>query len=144
MVAIMEEETVGNNEFYKYHNSRVLLEQKFSRDCEHICRNFITLCKTYLDIQEKVTVKFLYNRSEDITTGCYIPNEKTIHILVKDRGLVDILRSIAHELVHQRQHIRDELRPGSGDTGSEQENEANILSGILMRKYHDRNGDSIY
>jgi hypothetical protein len=140
----MEAETVGNSGFYRYHNQRVLLEQKFSRDSEHICRDFISFCKSHLDIQEKVAVKFLYNRSEDITTGCYIPREKTIHILVKDRGLVDILRSIAHELVHQRQHIRDELKPGSGDTGSEQENEANMLSGILMRKYHERNGDNIY
>ena len=79
-----------------------------------------------------------------MTTGCYIPNSRKIKILVKDRGLVDVLRSLAHELVHQKQHLDGALEDISGETGSDHENEANAKAGIIMRLYQDKNKDKIY
>ena len=66
---------------------------------------------------------------------------REIKVLTKGRALVDILRSIAHELVHAKQHEEGRLEPGSGDYGSPIENEANSIAGIIMRKFQRENRD---
>lgn len=62
-------------------------------------------------------------------------NECEIVVYVKDRLLADVYRSLSHELVHYFQYIKGELQPNSGDTGSDIENEANSLAGIILRNY---------
>lgn len=42
-------------------------------------------------------------------TGYYDPNTMEIHVFATDRHPKDILRSIAHELVHHNQHMNGEL-----------------------------------
>jgi Zn-dependent peptidase ImmA (M78 family) len=46
------------------------------------------------------------------------------------------LRTLAHELVHLAQANFKELTPEDGVTGSDVENEANALAGILMRLWN--------
>ena len=77
----------------------------------------------------------------DMTTGCFNPMNRDIKVLSKDRALVDILRSVAHELVHAKQHEDGRLTPGCGDDGHPIENEANSLAGIIMRKFQRANRD---
>jgi Zn-dependent peptidase ImmA (M78 family) len=48
---------------------------------------------------------------------------------------MDILRSLAHELVHYKQDVEDRLHHTSGQTGSEHENEAHAVAGQIMRLY---------
>jgi Zn-dependent peptidase ImmA (M78 family) len=51
--------------------------------------------------------------------------------------MADILRTLAHELVHHMQNLKgDEL---NGDDGSEIENEANAQAGVIMRKFGREN-----
>ena len=50
-----------------------------------------------------------------------------------DRHPMDILRTIAHELVHYQQHERNQY--GSGHAGSVTEDEANAKAGELIRKF---------
>jgi Zn-dependent peptidase ImmA (M78 family) len=50
-----------------------------------------------------------------------------------------VLRSLAHELVHHRQEELGMIEAMSGDTGSEIENEANALAGVLLRDYGKQN-----
>lgn len=76
-----------------------------------------------------------------MTTGCFNPNNREIKILSKSRALVDILRSLAHELVHAKQHEEGRLDSLSGEDGSPIENEANSVAGILMRKFQRENRD---
>ena len=45
-------------------------------------------------------------------TGYYDPNTMEIHVFVTGRHPKDILRSIAHELVHHTQHDKGELNHG--------------------------------
>jgi hypothetical protein len=56
-------------------------------------------------------------------------------VAVADRHVMDILRTVAHELVHSAQQQQQGLPAGAGHTGSEFENEANARAGILMRDY---------
>jgi phage gp16-like protein len=46
------------------------------------------------------------------------------------------MRTLAHELCHYRQWSKDQLHDNSGDTGSDQENEANAVAGVIMRNWN--------
>ena len=136
-------EAVEVNSFQQHH-TELLLEKKFSKDCKSICKHFIDFCRDHLELNDRVKVQFLSERDGEMTTGCYIPATRQIKVLVKDRGLIDVLRSLAHELVHQKQHLDRSLEQMSGETGSPHENEANAKAGIIMRLYQEKNKDKIY
>jgi hypothetical protein len=69
--------------------------------------------------------------------GGYIPSEQSIKVVVHNRNMADILRTLAHELVHHMQNINgDEL---NGEDGSNIENEANAMAGVIMREFGREN-----
>ena len=49
--------------------------------------------------------------------------------------MADVLRTLAHELVHHKQNEMGKLKIDSGKAGSDIENEANAKAGILMRDF---------
>lgn len=127
----------------KYYS--VLLERKFSGDCMSVCDQFIDFCCDHLSVERNgLKVRFLETKTDKITTAAYLVTDKEIHVLVEDRALVDVLRSIAHEMVHYKQHINNELTNSSGATGSEHENEANAVAGVIMRNFQDSHAEEIY
>ena len=67
--------------------------------------------------------------------GGYSPSDKSINIMISNRHIQDVLRTLAHELVHYRQDIKNQLNPDSGNDGSPEENEANSLAAVVMRKW---------
>lgn len=71
------------------------------------------------------------------STGMYFINEYKMKILYEGRSLVDILRSIAHELQHQKQNEEDEIPANPQNIGGHLENEANIMCGILIKLFID-------
>lgn len=125
-------------------NESLIMERAFDRSCGDTCRDFVKFCKDHLELDDRVKIQFLNEHDPHITTGCYIPATREIRVLVKDRGLVDVLRSIAHEMVHQKQHVRGDLTESSGDDGSDHENEAHAQAGLIMRLYQSKNQKEIY
>jgi len=108
--------------------------------------DFIDFVKGRLNIQELPKIKFAQDRSwatDRHSFGQYVPAEKTLTVYIGNRNTADILRTLGHELVHHRQHELGKIKNGSGKTGSEIENEANALAGVLMRDYGKIN-DTIY
>lgn len=71
--------------------------------------------------------------------GKFTPELKEIRVVIANRNLADILRTLAHELVHYKQNFDGKLTPESNETGSPDENEANALAGVLMREYGKNN-----
>ena len=69
------------------------------------------------------------------TFGTFDPSNNRIWLYVKNRNLADLLRTLAHELVHRKQAEEGRIDITSGDTGSEIENEANAQAGVLLRKF---------
>jgi hypothetical protein len=67
--------------------------------------------------------------------GTYNIEKRELTVIVGPRLLADVLRTLAHELVHRKQDELGMLKPDSGETGSPIENEANAAAGILMRLY---------
>lgn len=69
--------------------------------------------------------------------GGYSPEDKSIYVATEGRLTADILRTIAHEMVHRKQDemgmIKDSVNDGAD--GSPIENQAHAVAGILMREY---------
>jgi len=72
---------------------------------------------------------------EQRSFGGYIPGNNSILVVVANRNLADIMRSLAHELVHARQNQDGGLSAEQGETGSDIENQANAVAGVIMRNY---------
>lgn len=71
--------------------------------------------------------------SQYLTFGTYTPSTDEIVIVKGNRHPVDVLRTLAHELVHHKQ--REDGKVLDGGDGSDIENEANAKAGELMRKF---------
>ena len=78
----------------------------------------------------------LQAREPDMTTASYDIKNGDMKILCGNRAVFDVCRSIAHEMVHQKQHEEiDDPSELDGSTGSPHEDEANALAGRLIRMY---------
>ena len=71
--------------------------------------------------------------------GKFTPAATEIRVVIANRNLADIIRTLAHELVHYMQHLKGVLNADSNKTGSEHENEANALAGVLLREFGEAN-----
>jgi hypothetical protein len=69
------------------------------------------------------------------TFGRYIDDHNLLEVAWGQRHIMDVLRTVAHELTHRHQHEREDVPSDAGETGSRYENEANARAGILMRDY---------
>jgi hypothetical protein len=69
--------------------------------------------------------------------GGYYPQEQEIKIVVHNRNMADILRTLAHELVHHMQNLNG--KELNGEDGSDTENEANAMAGVIMREFGREN-----
>ena len=76
--------------------------------------------------------------ADGLTFGQYNPEQRTIYLVSKGRHPKDVMRTLAHELVHYKQDLQDVLGPESGATGSPEENEANATAGVVMRNYSEQ------
>ena len=67
--------------------------------------------------------------------GYFDPNKNKIWVYCGNRNMGDILRTLAHELVHRKQDEDGRISYESGKTGSDIENEANAKAGVLLRDF---------
>ena len=67
--------------------------------------------------------------------GYFDPNANKIWVYCGNRNMADILRTLAHELVHRKQDEDGRISYESGKTGSDIENEANAKAGVLLRDF---------
>ena len=103
-----------------------------------LIKHFVQFCKKELEIQSLPKISFM--KARDFVEmrrsfGEYNPNDMTIKVFIHGRNLADICRSLAHELVHHRQNELKLLYNDAGETGTEIENDANSIAGIIMREY---------
>lgn len=106
-----------------------------------IIRDFIKYCIKELDIKTKCKIILTNDKSKTETLAHYNSEKKEIVVYVKGRLLADSLRSLAHEIFHLKQNELNLLKPDSGKTGSNIENEANAGAGIIIRNYGKNNKD---
>lgn len=102
-------------------------------------RNFVNYASPQLKLQRVPVVTVIEPQPGMEGLGHYNIKNNNIAVVTKGRLLADILRTIAHELVHHKQlEIGHQL---DGDTGSRTENSANAVAGILLRNYGKKHAD---
>lgn len=113
-----------------------LQEEKRNRRIE----DFIDFATQHLGLSKRPNVMLLQAREPDMTTASYDIKNGNMKILCGNRAVFDVCRSIAHEMVHQKQHENiDDPSQLDGTTGSPHENEANALAGQMIRIYGKQN-----
>ncbi len=104
--------------------------------------DFLDFCSSVLEVSKKPTVNIIEDTEwsrQRRSFGEYNPTNLTISVYVKNRNTADVYRTIAHELVHHKQNELGRLKSESGKTGSDIENQANSIAGIILREYGKMN-----
>jgi predicted GNAT family acetyltransferase len=99
--------------------------------------DFVNFAKEFLGIADDIKIELAFERTPDLKTTAYYSTLGKLVVYAKDRAIVDICRSIAHELVHHKQNLEGRLVNAvkDGEDGSPIENEANAVAGVIIRKY---------
>lgn len=121
-----------------------LNEEKLSQNQRsEIVNRFVEFVDNELGLNgqsPKIKLEYDSNLAQDMKSyGRYSPDTDEILVVASNRGMADILRTIAHELVHHKQKKENKIKSDSGETGSNEENEANATAGILMRNFGKNN-----
>lgn len=106
---------------------------------EPIVNHLLALCKEELQLDELPNIHLLSNtpaiKSGDKSSFGEFSGD-TIKVITTNRHPIDIMRTLAHELVHWKQKI--EGYEMNGEDGSEIENQANSIAGIILRRFGEK------
>ena len=104
---------------------------------QNILNEFLTFCSKKLGISDDFFVSLHSNRDKLQTLAQYNLVDNSIDVYVKDRLMADILRSIAHELVHHQQLEKGDIDINNmpQDIGGHIEDEANAVAGQLVKEF---------
>jgi dephospho-CoA kinase len=96
---------------------------------------FVKFCIKSLELKSVPKI-IITKKKLDGTFGYYDTDTKTLTVSSSDRHLADIMRTLAHELVHLAQD--EQNQDIDGNDGSKHENQANAVAGVIMRKWADK------
>ena len=117
----------------------LLNESLQKRDTYPILLDFIRFAAEDLELNTLPKFDFVFDNKESVerkSFGGYMPGGEHITITVKNRHIMDVCRTLAHEMVHFKQDLDKQLEDqGAGATGSPQENEANAQAAVIMRNW---------
>ena len=102
---------------------------------------FLNICKEELDLKKFPKIEWVTDGSHHKkfhSFGSFHNENQTIYVELTNRHPIDVMRTLAHELVHYKQYTENRIEPNSGDTGSEIENEANATAAVIMRHFDDK------
>ena len=100
---------------------------------ENMVDNLLTLCKQELELDQIPNIELV---DEPAVGGGSSFGEFTddgIFVVTKDRHPIDVMRTLAHELVHHKQRLAGQQMDGAD--GSDTENQANAIAGVILRKF---------
>lgn len=99
---------------------------------EPIITHLLQICKQELNLDELPEIEMVSEPSVAGGSSFGVFDGK-IKVVSANRHPVDVMRTLAHELVHHKQRISGMTL--DGNTGSEIENQANAVAGVIMRKF---------
>jgi hypothetical protein len=112
--------------------------QESALTTEDTVTDFVGFCVKNLGIENTPKIRFKRDpvwSKRNKTFGSYNHDTNELTVSLANRHVMDILRTVAHELTHQRQGEVADVPDHAGETGSRWENEANARAGVLMREY---------
>ena len=117
-----------------------LLRENLSETKQQSIQHFVEFATKRLKLKENPKVNLVSGRQfaeTKASLGGFNPDTKEIYVATEGRLTADILRTIAHEMVHRKQDEMGLVRNPNkdGKDGSPIENQAHAVAGILMREY---------
>ncbi len=108
-----------------------------NEDKKEKLNKFVKFVKDQLELESVPTILVQNHRDGLKTTANYdyTKENKVIKVCSKNRALVDVMRSIAHELVHHKQYEQGRLEVKPPDIGGEIEDEANAKAGQYIKMF---------
>jgi hypothetical protein len=103
-------------------------------------KKFIPVAMHYIGLDSLPEMEFVatVDDEQQPTFGRFDNSTDTLTVALMNRHPNDILRTLAHELVHYKQNVEHELNDDSGRTGSPEENQAHQIAGIVMRHFNKK------
>ena len=101
----------------------------------NVVQDFLRFCQKNSPLKKDIDIQLLGERFGKMTTGSEILGR--IKVLAGGRMLIDILRTVAHEWVHEFARQRNIKLQGFNTVS--QENFANSEAGIMIRMYEKSN-----
>ena len=98
--------------------------------------NFIKFLQKEYPLKNNISVVFVGNRIGEMTTGSRT-HDGELRVLTKGRINRDVLRTLAHEWTHEYQMGVLNRKRGP-DIGGQNEDEANAISGQVMKKFEKK------
>jgi len=111
-------------------------------DLEQEVEKFVDWAAKKLNLQTTPKIELSMDTEEAQTnhhTGSHTDGDNSVWVYAKNRNLVDILRTVFHELVHVRQGELNMIKPGSSYPGSPIEVMADCLAGKYIKIYGEKN-----
>ena len=98
---------------------------------------FVKFVKNQLELKSTPMISIQNGKGKLKTTANYdyTKENKIIKVNAKNRALVDVMRSIAHEMVHHKQYEQGRLKVKPPDIGGEIEDEANAKAGQYIKMF---------
>jgi|SaaInl5LU_22_DNA_1037371.scaffolds.fasta_scaffold00810_14 hypothetical protein len=121
-------------------------QAQFESNDKKLIEDFVKFTMRELGIKEEITVNLQNDKNGIKTTAVYNyggGEQSSIKVYCRDRQLVDILRSIAHEMTHHMQFENGQLDEKPADVGGPIEDEANAKAGEIVKKFA-KLGNDIY
>jgi len=104
-------------------------------------KQFAAHCIKELGLKGPVRITLSKHQTGMPTAGYFDPNNCEVFVAVHNRAIADIMRTMAHELTHCRQQQQGTLFPMDDEGLQPLEDEANTMSGRLVRFYGRKNRD---
>lgn len=135
-------------------SDKFIFDNDFSEIKQTIVRDFCDFCQEKLNIKEMPEIKIVSKKEKNMSTGAYTPELNKVVVLGGKRAILDVLRSIGHELTHRMQDetgILKDIQP-QGDRGKDDmsdigvdfEDEANAKGGALIKEFSRKYGKIPY
>lgn len=99
----------------------------------NIIENFVKFLNREYKLKNDVVIRFTNKSEEGMTTGSN--KEGLIKVLCDGRMFIDVLRTLAHEWIHEHQHQYDRKNVKQ-DIGGPDEDEANAEAGRILKQYN--------
>lgn len=108
----------------------------FKENQKKVVKDFIKFIQEETPLSDDLEIIFVNKKRANMTTGVRLPGDK-MEVLAGDRMLIDVLRTLSHEWVHEYQHqkmgIKDNQRIKS--IGGPEENMASALASVHIKKF---------
>ena len=110
------------------------------RSPKETVEHFVQYVSQDLDLDSPPNIKYSNTKkgSDDHHTGWFSPDSDSIWVYTGNRNLIDILRTVAHELRHRKQHQDGKNDEKGTYPGHPREQDADAYAGYIVKVYGEQ------